>query len=145
MRSGFSCIVFATALLAADALADQAPMLQPEPFLLLRSGPEVVAAGPREITDIEISESGGRTDLFIRLGAPAAAALGRATSGPAAEPLGATICGRPVDVVELPLPVTSGTVYIADRTAQEGEAMRALWSGRTRCAALSPEVFSNAQ
>ena len=145
MRAIFSCLAMTAILLTAGARAQDTLIQPPEPFLVLQSGPGTVVAGPLDIDDIEISESGGRTDLFIRLAPEATARLREVTAPPSPTPLGATICGRPVPIVETPLPVTSGTVYIADRTAQEGEAMRALWSGRIRCAALSPEVFSNAQ
>ena len=128
------------------AIGQTDPFAPTTPDIILRfdRGGARVDVMPTDIAAIEISESGGITDLFLRFSPTLAADLAALTERPDAQDLRLTICDRNVAFVDAPLPNTRGTVYIAGRTAPEAEALRALWSGRSTCATLSPEIFAHA-
>ncbi|WP_146199942.1 hypothetical protein [Roseicyclus mahoneyensis] len=98
---------------------------------------------PWDIESIDLSESGGITDIFIRLAPEAAATLAAMTELASGSRMVVRICGhvlRDTDVTEAN---PTGTLYLPNTTAARGEAVRALWQGRTRCDRLAPEVFAD--
>jgi len=100
---------------------------------------------PAAIAEIEISESGGITDVFLRLMPRAAAELARLTGEAAAQTMTLRVCGATLMKAVVRDRIGSGTVYLAGTTMIRAEAMRALWHGRARCDTLGPEVFENGQ
>jgi hypothetical protein len=100
---------------------------------------------PRDIAAMEISESGGITDIFIRLAPAATETMRRRTERGTGTPMIVRVCGTVMLRTTLHAPVDSGTVYLPGTTAVRAEAMRALWHGRARCDTLDAEVFEHGQ
>jgi len=99
---------------------------------------------PAALAEIEISESGGITDVFLRLMPRAAEDLAR-LSADAGRTMTLSVCGATLMEAVVRDRIGSGTVYLAGTTMIRAEAMRALWHGRARCDTLGPEVFENGQ
>lgn len=102
-----------------------------------------VALQPWDIESVDLSESGGITDIFIRLTPEAAATLAAMTDLAQGTPMVVTICGHVLRASEVTEPNATGTLYLPDTTAARGEALRALWHGRARCDTVAPEVFTD--
>lgn len=98
---------------------------------------------PRDVTALEISESGGITDIFLRLAPEAAGTLAEVTGAAIGAPLTLRACGTVMLEATIEAPIESGTLYIPGTTALRAEAMRALWHGRVHCATVGPEVFGH--
>jgi hypothetical protein len=113
----------------------------PDPVLTYAIGSMAADVQPWDIAAVELSESGGITDVFLRLHPDASATLERMTAGGIGTMLEVQVCGH----LFLEAPVTeanaTGTLYLPDTNALRGEAVRALWQGRARCDTLGPEVF----
>jgi len=104
-----------------------------------------VAIWPQDVAALEFSESGGITDIFVRLTPNARRVLADMTELAIGTPMQVKACGTVLLEVVVQAPITSGTIYIADTTMVRAEAMRALWHGRDRCDTLAPEVFDHGQ
>lgn len=96
---------------------------------------------PADVFEIEISESGGITDIFIRLAPAATSELEDWTTLAVGFPMTARLCGTQVLDAVIQAPVTSGTFYVPNLNALQAEALRAVWQGRETCSTLPPEVF----
>ena len=118
----------------------QAPSAAPPLFSYTVIGRNT-ALTPADVFEIEISESGGITDIFLRLRGNAVAGLEQATGMAVGDPLTVLACGSVVLAARIEVPVTTGTLYIPDITAQQAEALRAVWQGRATCTDFPPEVF----
>lgn len=102
-----------------------------------------LAIFPRDISVLEISESGGITDIFVRLGGDASKTLSMMTEDAVGLPMSLRVCGAVMLAAGVHGPNRSGTVYIRDTTAVRAEALRALWHGRATCDTLDAEVFTD--
>ena len=105
----------------------------------------LTAITPADVFEIEISDSGNITDVFVRLSPRAAEELAEWTELAVGFPMVIAICGAPLVEAEVQAPVTSGTIYIPNLNALQAQALRAIWHGRQSCNNTPPEVFSIAQ
>jgi hypothetical protein len=153
MSMRWSCIArwpSAAALLAAlpagaDSMAERLGIAPPDPVLVYTLSGEDVAVMPRDVAAIEISESGGITDVFVRLAPDATAAFAALTSAAIGETMIVRVCGTALLAAVVQAPIDSGTLYIHGTNAIRAEGMRALWHGRSRCDTLEAEVFEHGQ
>lgn len=104
-----------------------------------------VAILPQDVAALEFSESGGITDIFVRLTPNATQVLADMTELAIGTPMQVKVCGTVLLEAALQAPITSGTIYIANTTMVRAEAMRALWHGRERCDTLAAEVLEHGQ
>jgi hypothetical protein len=100
---------------------------------------------PSAIAGMDISESGGITDVFLRVMPGAAEDLARLTGEATGQTMTLSVCGTVLMEAAVHDRIGSGTIYLAGTTMIRAEAMRALWHGRARCDTLGPEVFENGQ
>jgi hypothetical protein len=114
-------------------------------LLTLRAGDRTLEVAPSGIADMDISESGGITDVFLRLMPRPAEALADLTDDRMGQRLALSVCGEVVMEAEIRGRNDSGTIYLAGTTMVRAEAMRALWHGRASCDTLAPEVFEHGQ
>lgn len=110
-------------------------------MLSVTSGADVHVIAPLGLREIEISSSGGQTDVFLRFFDSAGADLADWTTLAQGSAMIVSICGAPVMTVENLSPMTTGTMYIPNLTFVQADALRGIWHGRDTCATLSPEVF----
>jgi len=96
-----------------------------------------------DVAEIDLSELGGRTDVFITL-MPGAGDILSALSVPAGGRLEVEFCGITLRTPPVRPPLT-GHVYIEETTFLRGDALRAVWHGRASCDRLVPEVLTNGQ
>ena len=147
MRPRLLPIWIALMLAAGPGFAQNPPgaaiMQAPDPVLHLSLGAQDLVLWPRDIARIDISESGGITDLFIWLEGGAAKTLSLATGAAQGAPMIARVCGEVIGQGGVQSTTATGTIYLPNTTAQRAEALRALWHGRARCDTVGPEVFSN--
>lgn len=101
---------------------------------------EITAPG---IVDMDISESGGTTDMFLRLRPGVAAALADMTAEAIGEVMAVRVCDTILVAPVVQERIDGGTLYLAGTTMVRAEAIRALWQGRARCDTLGPEVFED--
>jgi hypothetical protein len=127
----------------ADSLGARLGIPPPDPVLVYELTGEVVAIMPRDVAAIEISESGGITDIFLRLEPEATGALARVTASGIGAPLVVRACGTVMLEAVVQAPIDSGTLYLHGTNALRAEAVRALWHGRLRCDTVGPEVFEH--
>lgn len=147
----WSCIAACSSALAlfvalpagADSLGARLGLPPPDPVLIYELRGEVVAIMPRDVAGIEISESGGITDVFLRLEPEATGVLADLTAAGIGASLVARACGAVMLEAVVQAPIDSGTFYIHGTNALRAEAMRALWHGRARCDTLESEVFEH--
>ncbi|SRR6056297_91376 len=137
MRRDRAAACVALCLLAAPVSA--------EAVLSLGVGARTLDIPPSAIAEMDISESGGITDVFLRLMPGASDALAHLTEEAIGRTMTLSVCGAPLIAPVVRERIGSGTVYIAGTTMIRAEAMRALWHGRARCDTLGPEVFENGQ
>ncbi|WP_430449825.1 hypothetical protein [Rhodophyticola sp.] len=134
---------------AQGAVSDRALDLlmtpTPEPMITYALIGRLTAIMPGDVADIEISDSGEITDVFIRLEPEAAAEYASWTEVGTGFEMTISICGMRVLESIIDAPVSSGTIYIPDLNAIQAEALRALWAGRQTCSTLPHEVFPLAQ
>lgn len=98
---------------------------------------------PWDIAAVELSESGGITDVFIRLMPEAGQTLEAMTVLAVGTRLIVRMCGMPMhDAIVVDANAT-GALYLPGTTAAQGEALRALWQGRERCDTIASEVFAD--
>ena len=135
-RLCLACSALFLALFGSSAVA-QAPLFT------LSDGESVVAVSAIDVAEIDISELGGLTDVFVTLMPGAADRLVGAPFAPG-QPLGVEFCGLALSTPPLRPPLT-GHVYIAETSLIRAEALRAVWQGRARCDTLRPEVFEHGQ
>ncbi|NKX44927.1 hypothetical protein [Roseicyclus persicicus] len=147
MRAATACLL----ALTATAAAQTPPTLEalraieaPDPVLSYRVGDSEVALLPWDVAAVELSESGGITDIFLRLAPGAAAALAARVAAAPGVPVAVTVCGAEMEDAILPDRAEAGTLYLANTTWPRGEAVRALWQGRARCDTVQAEVFTHA-
>lgn len=114
-------------------------------LLSLRAGADVLSLGRADVAAIEASESGGITDVFLRLMPDATARMEAFTAEAVGRLMSVEVCGTRLLEAVVQDRVASGTIYVHGTTAVRAEALRAIWHGRARCDTLSPEVFSNGQ
>lgn len=133
------CLPFGPA--AAQSADGQLLIHPPEAVLHYSVSQRDLAIFPRDIIALEISDSGGITDIFLRLGGEASKTLSMMTENAVGMPMIVRVCGRVMLAAVVQVPVRSGTVYIPDTTAIRAEALRALWQGRSRCDTMDAEVF----
>jgi preprotein translocase subunit SecD len=112
-----------------------------ETLLTLSTGSKTLEIARSGVADIESSESGGITDVFLRLMPGAAEALGDLTGRSTGGRMELAVCGTVVMAPVIRTRIDSGTIYLAGTTAVRAEAFRALWHGRATCDTLNPEVF----
>lgn len=117
----------------------------PEPVLTISAVGWLQSIYPQDIAAMEISESGGITDIFVRLGPEATANLADLTGIAIGQPLAVRACSHLLLDPVVRERIESGTLYIHDTNAVRAEALRALWHGRTTCADLDAEIFHNGQ
>lgn len=128
--AALASVVLAATLFPAPA---ETPVTLPQPFLTLSAAGQNLALGPRDIRALEISESGGITDIFLRLEGEATAALADLTAAAVGRRVVLSVCGEALIAPVVQEATDSGTIYIAGVTAQDAEDLRALWHGRVRC------------
>ncbi|WP_284260511.1 hypothetical protein [Roseicyclus amphidinii] len=149
MSMRWSCIAaFCSALLLAppvpaDSLGARLGLAPPDPVLVYTLAGQEVALMPRDVAAIEISESGGITDVFVRLALPATDAMTGLMDASAGQPMTVRVCDVLMLETVVAAPTNSGTLYIPGTNALRAEGMRALWHGRARCDTLGPEVFEH--
>jgi hypothetical protein len=117
----------------------------PTRFCRSGAGDRTLDIAPSGIADMDISESGGITDVFLRLmpgRAVAFAELHRRRDR--RNPCCASATRRLMEAVVRDR-IGTGTIYLAGTTMVRAEAMRALWHGRATCDTLDPEVFVHGQ
>ncbi|MBF9035972.1 hypothetical protein HKCCE2091_17120 [Rhodobacterales bacterium HKCCE2091] len=118
-------------------------MREPEPIMSIASTGRVIDLRPTDIAALEISESGGITDMFLRLEPDATDSL-TALTGVAVtsgEPVFVSVCGTEIMRPRMFAPVDSGTIYMPGFDAVQAETLRALWHGRETCGTLDTGVF----
>lgn len=115
----------------------------PDAVLTYALADAVSAVQPWDIAAVELSESGGITDVFLRLNPEAAATLERMTASAVGAVLEVRICGHLIRAAPVAAANATGTLYLPDTNAARGETIRALWQGRVRCDTVAPEVFSD--
>jgi hypothetical protein len=130
---------------AALAVAFTTSALSAEPVLSLEAGSDRLDIPPSAISAMEISESGGITDVFLRLMPGASDALADLTEAAIGQTMTLRVCGTPLMAPVVQERIDSGTIYLPGTTMIRAEAMRALWHGRARCDTLQPEVFEHGQ
>lgn len=137
-RLGRAALIALTLALAAPGAvrADTA-------LFTLQHGDQSLGINAADVAEIDLSELGGRTDVFITL-MPGAANILSALSVPEGDRLTVTFCGIPLRTPPVRLPLT-GHVYIEETTFLRGDALRAVWHGRASCDRLAPEVFIHGQ
>jgi hypothetical protein len=146
IAASFSALALLVALPAgADSLGARLGIAPPDPVLVYEQHGEAVTIMPRDVAGIEISESGGITDIFLRLEPEATGVLAQLTASGIGAPLVVRACGAVMLEAVVQAPVDSGTFYIHGTTAARAEAIRALWHGRLRCDTVGPEVFEHGQ
>ncbi len=129
------------------AVAQSAPALQlllepsDAPMMSYAVIGRLTAVTPADVFEIEVSDSGDITDVFIRLAPTATAELADRTSLAAGTPMSVRLCGTLLQDAMIEAPVTSGTFYVPNLNALQAEALRAVWQGRASCSTLPPEVF----
>jgi len=101
----------------------------------------VHAISSLDVREIEISSSGGITDIFVRLFPTAARELAEWTTLADGFAISFAICGATVLRTESLSPNTSGALYIPNLTFTQADALRSVWHGRETCFTLPPEVF----
>ncbi|GEM_PF-3101235 len=106
---------------------------------------EANALNPADVFEIEISESGGITDVFVRLAPGAVVAFADSTQQAIGKTMVVSICGNPVLRATVRAAMTSGTLYIPNINAVQAEALRSVWHGRQTCQDIPAEVFPIAQ
>jgi hypothetical protein len=128
-------------------MAQTAPALQllltpvEPPMLTYATVGRINAVTPADVFEIEISESGGITDVFVRLAPSAGSDLAEWTTLATGFPMSVRLCGTLVIDAVIDTPNTTGTFYIPNLNALQAEALRAVWQGRETCSTLPPEVF----
>jgi hypothetical protein len=130
---------------AALAVAFTTSALSAEPVLSLEAGSDRLDIPPSAISAMEISESGGITDVFLRLMPGASDALADLTEAAIGQTMTLRVCGTPLMAPVVQERIDSGTIYLPGTTMIRAEAMRALWHGRASCDTLQPEVFEHGQ
>ncbi len=138
-----AALVLTAGAATAQGLQGAAIFEPPGPVVQLRIGVADLVLWPRDIARIDISESGGITDLFLWLEGGAAKALALATEAAPGAPMVARVCGTVMLETVVDRVTESGTIYLPNTNAIRAEALRALWHGRARCDTVGPEVFSN--
>lgn len=113
----------------------------PQPVLTYGAIGRVTSIFPQDIAHIEVSAIVGMTDVVIRLEPDAAAAFNDWTDLATGFELSVSICAHRVLDTVIEQPITTGTLYIPNLSAQQARALRALWHGRHTCSDLPPEVF----
>lgn len=116
-----------------------------ETVMSLSAGGQDLQIPASAIAAIEISESGGITDVFFRLMPGATDDLALLTEGAIGQTMVVSVCGATVMAPVVRERIDTGTIYLAGTTMVRAEAMRALWHGRSSCDTLQPEVFENGQ
>lgn len=116
---------------------------QPEPVLHIMIGDEELPVLPWDIDALEISESGGITDIFVRLAPAASESHAAMVQSDRDMDLGVRVCGVMLLDTVVQGRVAPGTLYLPGTTAVRAEAVRALWHGRARCDTVAPEVFEH--
>jgi len=134
-RAPLGFIALLTVTVSA-ALADDA-------LLTLHHGDQSLPIAAADVAEIDLSELGGRTDIFITL-MPGAGNILSAFSVPAGERIEVAFCGMTLRTPPVRLPLT-GHLYIEETTFLRGDALRAVWHGRASCDRLAPEVFTDGQ
>jgi hypothetical protein len=148
MRVALACLLALTAAAGAQTTPPTLEALRaleaPDPVLIYAIAGAGTALMPWDIAAVELSESGGITDIFLRLAPDAATALEARRAAAPEAPVAVTVCGAAMGDAVLPERAGAGTLYLANTTWPRGEAVRALWQGRARCDRLQAEVFSHA-
>jgi hypothetical protein len=147
MRAATACLIALTATAGAQtppSLDALRAIEAPDPVLAYGTGGAEIAVMPWDLTTVDLSESGGITDIFLRLAPDAAAALAAAVTAAPGQPVAVTVCGAAMGAAILPDRPEAGTIYLPDTTWARGQAIRDLWQGRARCDRLQAEVFNHA-
>lgn len=114
-------------------------------FLSLSSEAGRLEIGRTDLMAVETSESGGITDIFLRLMPSASGALADLTARSVGQEMRLELCGAILIRAVVRDEIDSGTLYVAGTSAVRAEALRALWHGRRTCDTLAPEVFEHGQ
>lgn len=145
-RSCLAAAFLLTGPVAAQTPADALTVLMlepPGPVLSYTVLGRETAIFPRDIAAVEISESGGITDVFLRFGGAATKTLSLMTAAAIDTPMVVQVCGAVMLEATVQDTIRSGTLYLPNTTAVRAEALRALWHGRARCDTFAPEVFTD--
>jgi hypothetical protein len=113
--------------------------------LSLGAGDRTLDIAPSGIADMDISESGGITDVFLRLMPGPSVAFAEFTGDAIGRTLVLRVCDTTLMEAIVRERIDTGTIYLAGTTMVRAEAMRALWHGRATCDTLDPEVFVHGQ
>lgn len=124
----------------SQAQVDAAP-----PLLTLSVGQAERDVPRSGVAAIEASESGGITDVFLRLMPGSADALADLTGDTVGQSLALRVCDTVLMAATVRERIDTGTIYLAGTTMVRAEAIRALWHGRASCDTLAPEVFEHGQ
>ena len=115
----FSPLALLAALPAgADSLGARLGLPPPDPVLVYELRGDAVAIMPRDVAGIEISESGGITDIFLRLEPEATGVLAAITTAGLGAPLVVRACG---------------TVMLGGRRAGPDRQRHVLYPRHQRC------------
>lgn len=129
---GVAVLVIATALHAEPLVT------APEPVIVLNSEGGAVSIYPRDIAAMDISESGGITDIFLRFTPDAARSVAVLTARSVGMRLSVAACGHVFRDAVVQSPVEGDSLYLPGTNAVRAEALRALWHGRHTCDTLQP-------
>lgn len=144
-RWSSAAAVLAALPATAQTLPERLGVAPPDPVLHYTLAGEEVAVMPRDIAAIEISESGGITDVFVRLAPSATDTMTGLMETSIGQPMTVRVCGVLMLETVVGAPTDSGTLYIHGTNALRAEGMRALWHGRETCDTLQAEVFEHGQ
>lgn len=137
-------ILSGAALAQGDPAADRLRSFDPpDPVLRYIFAGREIAVQPWDIMAVELSESGGITDIFLRLAPEAAGVLATLTGQGHGAGLEVRVCGRVIHRAAVANQNATGTLYLPNTTAARGELVRALWQGRVRCDTVGAEVFTD--
>lgn len=114
-----------------------------EAVLTIAAGDAALDIPASAIAEMEISESGGITDVFLRLMPGASGTLADMMQGAGAARVRLSVCGAMLAADMARNRIGADTIYLAGTTMVRAEAMRALWHGRASCDTLDPEVFGH--
>lgn len=131
--------------LAPGQAGAQTLMPPPEPVLRLVSENPTLAFYPRDIVAIDISESGGITDMFVRLSPEDGRALAELTRLSLDAPFRIMACEHILLDTSLRVPNEGASLYLPNTTAVRAEAIRALWHGRRTCETLDPGALPDGE
>lgn len=142
----FAILALVSGPICATAQETESPVLPRDydPVVSFVLPDTVLSIGPREIAAIEMSESGGITDIFFRFKTTAAMRFDRFLTTAMGEVLEVRVCGYLMQRMPVSEQPVTGSFYLSGTNALRGEAIRALWHGRAQCDDFEETLFPQA-